>query len=49
MRLKLIILLIVLFVATLFLIPGKKPAHESFIGSPPQPSKPYNITDYTKP
>ena len=54
MKIKIIILLIILLSAAFFLIPGKKAddqkaAHESFMGNPPEASKPYNILDYTKP
>lgn len=28
---------------------AQKAVHDSFVGSPPAPSKPYNIMDYTKP
>jgi hypothetical protein len=27
----------------------EKTTHDSFVGKPPSPSKPYNVMDYTKP
>jgi len=53
MKIKIIIILILLLSAAFFLILGKKTSvtdeHASFLGNPPEASKPYNVMDYTKP